>query len=189
MCGGCATSSGRPAITSKQFEGSVIGSAKSDAHEMGLFRCGDRASRRCIVHGGSGFGHGERLHVIPKNISGGQRPSTFLVSGAEGPHRVGIALEAIYQQQRELERRIADRASGANAVFESFSDGLLIVNERHEIRFVNQTFRNLFPADEGEFRGPMMQVIRDPVVDRLIDAALKSGEPERGELAISAPER
>ena len=129
------------------------------------------------------------IGAILKNISGGQRPATFLVSGAERPHRVGLALEEVYQQQRDLERRIADRASGANAVFESLSDGLLIVNERREIRFVNQTFKNLFPADEAELRGPILQVIRDPVVDRLIDAALKSGQPERGELAISAPER
>ncbi len=129
------------------------------------------------------------IAAILKNISGGQQPATFLVSGADRPHRVGLALEEVYHQQRELERRIADRASGANAVFESLSDGLLIVNERREIRFVNQTFKNLFPADEAELRGPILQVIRDPVVDRLIDAALKSGQPERGELAISAPER
>ena len=122
-------------------------------------------------------------------ISRGQRPSTFLVGGADGPRRVGIALEAIFHQQRELERRIADRASGANAVFESLSDGLLIVNERHEIRFVNQTFRNLFETPGGDLRGPIMEIIRDPVVDRLIGEALKSGKSEQGELAISSPER
>ena len=130
-----------------------------------------------------------QIAAILKKISEGRRPDTFLVSGAERPHRVGLALEEIYQQQRELERRIADRASGANAVFESLSDGLLIVNERREIRFVNQTFKNLFPADEAELRGPILQVIRDPVVDRLIEAALKSGQPERGELTVTSPER
>ncbi len=129
------------------------------------------------------------IAAILKNISEGERPGTFLISGAERPHRVGLALEDIYQHQRELERRIADRASGANAVFESLSDGLLIVNERREIRFVNQTFKNLFPVDEAELRGPILQVIRDPVVDRLIEAALKSGQPERGELTVTSLER
>jgi two-component system phosphate regulon sensor histidine kinase PhoR len=129
------------------------------------------------------------IAAILKNISGGRRPATFVVSGAERPHRIGLALEEVYQQQRELERRIAERASGANAVFESLSDGLLIVNERREIRFVNQTFKNLFPADEAQLRGPILQVIRDPVVDRLIEAALKSGQPERGELTVTSPGR
>jgi two-component system phosphate regulon sensor histidine kinase PhoR len=127
--------------------------------------------------------------ALLRNVSRGQRPSTFLVRGAEEPHRVGIALEEIFHQQRELERRIADRASGANAVFESLSDGLLIVNERREIRFVNQTFRNLFDTPQGDLRRPVMEIIRDPVVDRLIEKALKSGKPERGELAILSPER
>jgi len=124
-----------------------------------------------------------------RNVSRGQRPSTFLVSGAEEPHRVGLALEEIFHQQRELERRIADRASGANAVFESLSDGLLIVNERREVRFVNQTFRNIFGTTDADLRGPIMAVIRDPVVDRLVEEALKSGKPERGELSISSPDR
>lgn len=124
-----------------------------------------------------------------RNVSRGQRPSTFLISGAEEPHRVALALEEIFHQQRELERRIADRASGANAVFESLSDGLLIVNERREVRFVNQTFRNIFGTTDADLRGPIMTVIRDPVVDRLVEEALKSGKPERGELAISSPER
>jgi two-component system phosphate regulon sensor histidine kinase PhoR len=123
-----------------------------------------------------------------RNIAHGRRPSTFLVSGAAEPRRVGISLEELFQQQRELERRIADRASGANAVFESLSDGLLIVNERREIRFANQSFRNLFDTPAEDLRRPILQVIRDPAVDRLVEDALKSGKPERAELTVTSPE-
>src|SRR6478609_10333735 len=83
-------------------------------------------------------------------LARGEQPSTFLVRGGAQPRRIGLALEDLFREQADLKRRAAERASGANAVFEALSDGLLIVNERREIRFINPSFRNLFPASDPE---------------------------------------
>src|SRR4051794_896444 len=83
------------------------------------------------------------LASLVDQLARGEKPSTFLVRGGNQPHRVGLALEGLFREQADLKRRAAERASGANAVFEALSDGLLIVNERREIRFINAAFRNL----------------------------------------------
>ncbi len=122
-------------------------------------------------------------------LARGEKPSTFLVRGGAQARRIGLALEELFREQSDLKRRAAERASGANAVFEALSDGLLIVNERREIRFVNPSFRTLFPMTDPEIGGPILAVIRDPVVDRLIQETLRTGEAGRAELEVTTLDR
>ena len=129
------------------------------------------------------------IEKLVARLSRAEQPATFLIGGGIRPRRIGLALESLFRDQADLKRRAAERASGANAVFEALNDGLLIVNERREIRFINPSFRNLFPMAEPDIGGPILDVIRDPVVDRLIEETLKTGEPGRAELDVASPER
>ncbi len=129
------------------------------------------------------------IEKLVARLSRAEQPATFLISGAAEPRRIGLALESLFREQADLKRRAAERASGANAVFEALSDGLLIVNDRREIRFINPSFRNLFSMTEPDIGGPILDVIRDPVVDRLIEETLKTGAPARAELDVAGPDR
>ena len=118
------------------------------------------------------------------HISSGKKPSTFLLDGASGPRNVALALEQVFDRQAQLEHQIAERASGTNTVFAALQDGLLVVDTRHCLTFVNRSFQKLFASRADDLGRTVLEVIRDPILDRLIGKTLDGGEPQRGELTI-----
>jgi two-component system, OmpR family, phosphate regulon sensor histidine kinase PhoR len=117
-------------------------------------------------------------------ITRGERPSTFLLEGAAGPARVALALENLFNRQALLDRQVAESATGANTVFAALQDGLLVADRGHRLTFVNRSFENLFGSRANDLGRTVLEVIRDPVLDRLIGETLSHGEPRRGELTV-----
>ena len=60
----------------------------------------------------------------------------------------------------------------------------MLVDARRRLTFVNRTFQTLFGTDEDALGRPILEVIRDPTLDRLLGQALHGGEAQRGELAV-----
>lgn len=118
-------------------------------------------------------------------ISRGEKPPTFVIGRADGPRRVGLALEELFNRQAQLDQRITQQVSGADTVFAALQDGLLLVDDRRRLTFVNRTFQKLFEAGSDSLGRPILEVIRDPDLDRLVAQTLQSGEAQRGELTIA----
>src|SRR5213082_4326432 len=66
-------------------------------------------------------------HLV-RQIGRGEQPRTFLVGGGQQAQRIGVALEEILTRQRELDKQIAKRESGTQAIFSAMQDGLLVVD-------------------------------------------------------------
>ena len=115
----------------------------------------------------------------------GETPSTFLVGGSATARRVGLALEKIFHRARQLDKQIAKRESGTQTIFSAMQDGLLVVDSGRRLILANETFRKLFVLAEIPTGVPLLEIVRDPTLDRLIADALRAGEPRRSELAVS----
>src|SRR5215831_15636260 len=74
-----------------------------------------------------------QIKQLVSQIARGESPSTFLINGGAGPHRVGLTLETIFARQQELEGRIASRESGTQTILGAMEDGLLVVDARSRI--------------------------------------------------------
>src|SRR5207249_6461493 len=57
-----------------------------------------------------------QIEQLVSQVARGEPPSTFLINGGAGPHRIGLALENIFAHQQELERQIAGRESGTQTI-------------------------------------------------------------------------
>src|SRR5207237_6677120 len=85
-----------------------------------------------------------QIEQLVSQIARGESPSTFLVNGGAGPHRIGLALENIFAHQQELERQIAGRESDTQPILGAMQDGLLVVDARRRITLMNPPFQKLF---------------------------------------------
>jgi two-component system phosphate regulon sensor histidine kinase PhoR len=117
-------------------------------------------------------------------IKDGTRPRTFLVEGAHQPHRVGLALESLLTRQQELDRQLAERASGTRTIVAAMQDGLLVVDTDHRITLANRAFCQLFGLEENVPAAPLLEVVRDAEIDKLVSETLQSGIPQRSELTV-----
>ena len=127
----------------------------------------------------------QQIERLVRQIAGSERPRTFLVDGGPEPQRVGLALENIFARQQELGRQIAGRESGTQTILRAMQDGLLVVDKNLRITLVNQAFRKLFGLPEISLATPLLDVVRDATVDRLIEETLRTGKAMQSELNLA----
>src|SRR6266540_660791 len=123
-----------------------------------------------------------QMERLVRQIAGNEHPRTFLVGGGPESKRVGLVLESIFARQEELGRQIAGRESGTQTILRAMQDGLLVVDKSLRVTLVNQAFRKLFGVPEISLGAPLLDVVRDATVDRLIEETLRTGKAMQSEL-------
>jgi two-component system phosphate regulon sensor histidine kinase PhoR len=126
-----------------------------------------------------------QIQQLVSQIARGERPSTFLINGGPDPQRVGLALETISAHQQELERQIAGRESGTQAILGAMEDGVLVVDARSRITLMNSTFQKLFDLRDPAVDVPLVEAVRHATLDQLIAETLETGEAMRSELSVT----
>jgi two-component system, OmpR family, phosphate regulon sensor histidine kinase PhoR len=127
----------------------------------------------------------QQIERLVRQIAGSERPRTFLVDGGPEPQRVGLALENVFARQEELGRQLAGRETGTQTILRAMQDGLLVVDKSLRVTLVNQAFRNLFSLPEISLGTPLLDVVREATVDRLIAETLRTGKATQSELTLT----
>jgi two-component system, OmpR family, phosphate regulon sensor histidine kinase PhoR len=125
------------------------------------------------------------VEQVITQIGHGQRPRTFLMEGSAPAQRIGFQLEKIVGSLEQLQKQIAKRESGMQTIFSAMQDALLVVDSNRQVILTNQTFRKLFDAPEVAIATPLLEIVRDPTLDRLLTDAFRDAGPVRCELAVN----
>jgi two-component system phosphate regulon sensor histidine kinase PhoR len=125
-----------------------------------------------------------RVEDVITQIGRGERPRTFLMEGNVAAQRIGFQLEKIVTDLEQLHKQIAKRESGMQTIFSAMHDALLVVDSNRQVILTNQTFRNLFDAPEILVGTSLLEIVRDPTLDRLLTDAFRGEGPVRCELTL-----
>jgi two-component system phosphate regulon sensor histidine kinase PhoR len=125
-----------------------------------------------------------QVEELVTQIGRGERPRTFLIDGGAQPQRIGLRLEKVSENLQQLNKQIAKRESGMQTIFSAMHDALLVVDSNRHVILANETFRELFALQEISEGTPLLEIVRDATLDRVIDDALEHGGPVRTELAL-----
>src|SRR5437016_9015095 len=125
-----------------------------------------------------------QVEDVITQIGRGERPRTFLMEGSVPAQRIGFQLEKIVNELEQLQKQIAKRESGMQTIFSAMQDALLVVDSNRQVIVTNQTFRKLFDAPEISLATPLLEIVRDPTLDRLLTDAFRGEGPVRCELTL-----
>ena len=114
----------------------------------------------------------------------GERPRTFLVNGSAPARRIGLRLEKILNDLRQLDKQIAKRESGMQTIFSAMQDALLVVDSNRHVVLINEPFRKLFALPEISVGTPLLEIVRHATLDRVIADAFGGGGAVRTELLL-----
>jgi two-component system phosphate regulon sensor histidine kinase PhoR len=128
-----------------------------------------------------------KIEELIDGIGQARKPRTFLIGGGTIPRRVGLALEEIFNRQQQITQQLAEGASGTETILAAMQDGLLVVDAARHITLANESFAQFFGVRETSPGAPLLEMVRDLTLDRLITKTLDAGESTRGE--ITTPER
>src|SRR5256714_12187279 len=125
-----------------------------------------------------------QVEELVTEIGRGEQPRTFLIHGGAEAQRIGLRLEKIFQDLTQLNKQIAKRESGMQTIFSAMQDALLVVDSNRQVILTNQTFRKLFDAPEIALATPLLEIVRDPTLDRLLTDAFRGDGAVRCELTL-----
>ncbi len=125
-----------------------------------------------------------QLEELVTQIGRGERPRSFLVQGGTQAQHIGLRLEKIFHDLEQLSKQIAKSESGMQTIFSAMHDALLVVDSNRYVILANETFRKLFALPEISEGTPLLEIVRDATLDRVIEDAFDRGGPVRSELAL-----
>jgi len=125
-----------------------------------------------------------QLEDVITKIGRGERPRTFLMDGSASAQRIGFQLERIVGDLEQRQKQIAKAESGMQTIFSAMQDALLVVDSNRRVILTNQTFQKLFDAPEISIATPLLEIVRDPTLDRLLTDAFRGRGPVRCELTL-----
>ena len=125
-----------------------------------------------------------QVEELVDQIGRGEQPRTFLIHGGVEAQRIGLRIEKIFQDLTQLNKQIAKRESGMQTIFAAMHDALLVVDSKRYVILANETFRKLFALPEISEGTPLLEIVRDATLDRVINDAFDHGGPVRSELTL-----
>src|SRR5437899_2947725 len=125
-----------------------------------------------------------QVEELVTEIGRGEQPRTFLIHGGAEAQRIGLRLERIFNDLKQLNKQIAKREPGMQTIFSAMQDALLVVDSNRQVILTNQTFRKLFALPEISMGTPLLEVVRDATLDRAIADAFRGSESVRSELTL-----
>jgi two-component system, OmpR family, phosphate regulon sensor histidine kinase PhoR len=126
----------------------------------------------------------QQIEQVITQIGRGERPRTFLMEGSVPAQRIGFQLEKIVNELEQLQKQIAKRESGMQTIFSAMQDALLVVDSNRQVILTNETFRKLFVVPEISLAMPLLEVVRNATLDRVLTDAFSGRAPSRSELAV-----
>ncbi|MFZ0918211.1 MAG: ATP-binding protein [Candidatus Udaeobacter sp.] len=124
------------------------------------------------------------VEELVTQIARGEQPRTFLVHDGAQAQRIGLRLEKIFHDLKQLDKQIAKRESGLQTIFSAMHDALLVVDSDRRVVLANEAFRKLFALPEISPGTPLLDSVRDATLDRVIAGAFGGSHPVRSELAV-----
>jgi two-component system phosphate regulon sensor histidine kinase PhoR len=124
-----------------------------------------------------------QVEELVTQIGRGEWPRTFLIDGGAQAQRIGLRLEKVSEDLQQLNKQIAKNKSGMQTIFSAMHDALLVVDSKRHVILANETFRKLFVLPEISEGTPLLEIVRDATLDRVIDDAFRGG-PVRTELTL-----
>ena len=125
------------------------------------------------------------VEEIADAVVNSRAPRKFLISANPRAGKIGLALETLSDRHRALEKRAHEGEFNVQSVLGAMLDGLLVVDERRRILIMNAEFRRLLGVDDVVPGTPLLEIVRDVAVDRLVAQALDTKEARREAIRLS----
>lgn len=125
------------------------------------------------------------IEEIVADIAAERRPKGFAFYESPRFMRLGLELEKITQSRQALQKQAEAERFHLQAILSSMVEGVLVAGPDRVIQLANASLVSLFHLEEEPVGRTILGALRDPAVDRLVEATLQTGKPQTGEVAPS----
>lgn len=115
-------------------------------------------------------------------------PENELVGGAPIIQEISNALDEWTARNSETERRAHDEGLNLRNILGSMREGVVLLDNQKRIRLANQAIYRLLPAGLSPINRTLLELFRNHVLQRAIEASFTTPEPQTTEYVVDVSE-
>ncbi len=127
-----------------------------------------------------------QLSRLTEELAAGRRPKSFYIDGPQLVNQVTQNLEKIGLRLEEIQRQQQEEDFNLNVLLANMVEGVMVVDQRHVIRLVNDELVNLFSLKQRPLGRTVLESLREARVEMIVRETILSGQSLQREVTLES---
>ena len=127
-----------------------------------------------------------QMRRLTGQLAAGQRPKSFYIDGPPVVDQVARDLEGIGARIEQFQRQRQEEDFNLNVLLANMVEGVIVVDQRHVVRLVNDELINLFNLTTSPIGRTVLESLREARVEMIIRETIAKGEPNQQEVMLES---
>jgi two-component system phosphate regulon sensor histidine kinase PhoR len=127
-----------------------------------------------------------QMSRLTGQLAVGQRPTSYYINGPPLVAQVSRHLESVGARLEELQRRQREEDFNLNVLLANMVEGVMVVDERHVVRLVNDELLRLFDLKQSPLGRTVLESLREARFETIVHETILRGEPRQQEVILES---
>jgi len=127
-----------------------------------------------------------QMSRLTGQLAVGQRPKSYYIDGPPLVAQVSRHLESVGARLEEFQRQQREEDFNLNVLLANMVEGVMVVDQRHVVRLVNDELLNLFELKQSPLGRTMLESLREARVEMIVRETILRGEPRQQEVMLES---
>ncbi|HEV3273118.1 MAG TPA: ATP-binding protein [Candidatus Methylacidiphilales bacterium] len=127
-----------------------------------------------------------QLSRLTGQLATGQRPKSYYIDGPPLIEQVSRHLESVGARLEEFQRQQQEEDFNLNVLLANMVEGVMVVDQRHVVRLVNDELLNLFELKQSPLGRTVLESLREARVETIIRETIARGERGQQEVVLES---
>jgi two-component system phosphate regulon sensor histidine kinase PhoR len=127
-----------------------------------------------------------QLSRMTGQMAAGERPKSYFIDGPPLVEMVSRHLETVGLWLEDLQRHQQAEDFNLNVLLANLVEGVMVVDQRHIVRLVNDELLNLFDLKQSPIGRSVLESLREAGVEMIVRETIQRGEPRRQEVILES---
>ncbi len=127
-----------------------------------------------------------QLSRLTALLADGQRPKSYYIDGPALVGEVTDNLEKVGNRLEEIRRQQQEEDFNLNVLLANMVEGVMVVDQRHVVRLVNDALLNLFNLKQSPLERTVLESLREARIEMIIRDTILSGKTQQQEITLES---
>jgi two-component system, OmpR family, phosphate regulon sensor histidine kinase PhoR len=127
-----------------------------------------------------------QLSRLTGQLAAGAWPRSYYIAGPPLVEQVSRHLESLGARLEEFQRQQQEEDFNLNVLLANMVEGVMVVDQRHVVRLVNDELLNLFDLKQSPLGRTVLESLREARVEMIVRETIQRGEPRQQEVVLES---
>jgi two-component system phosphate regulon sensor histidine kinase PhoR len=127
-----------------------------------------------------------QMSRLTEQLAAGERPKSYYIDGPPLVEKVTRNLESVGARLEQYQRERQEEDFNLNVLLANMVEGVMVVDQRHVVRLVNDELINLFDLKLSPLGRTVLESLRESRVEMIIRETILRGEPRQQEVVLES---